>query len=72
VTEIQLAITVGTRPEIIKLSPVIRQCEKHNIAYTLIHTGQHYSDELDSVFFENLDLPEPGYHLGVGSDSHGA
>jgi UDP-N-acetylglucosamine 2-epimerase (non-hydrolysing) len=63
---------LGTRPEIIKLSPVIRRCEERDVPYTLIHTGQHYSDELDSVFFEKLDLPKPDHHLGVGSDSHGA
>ena len=71
-TETQLAIVVGTRPEIIKLSPLIRGCEERNVAFTLIHTGQHYSNKLDSVFFKNLDLPEPDSHLGVGSDSHGA
>lgn len=66
-----LAIILGTRPEMIKLSPVIRRCEQREISYTLVHTGQHYSDELDTVFFERLDLPEPDYHLGVGSGSHG-
>lgn len=66
-----LAIILGTRPEMIKLSPVIRRCEQRKISYTLVHTGQHYSDELDTVFFERLDLPEPDYHLGVGSGSHG-
>ncbi|MDL0138589.1 UDP-N-acetylglucosamine 2-epimerase (non-hydrolyzing) [Halobacterium salinarum] len=66
-----LAIILGTRPEMIKLSPVIRVCEQRDISYTLVHTGQHYSDELDSVFFERLDLPEPEYHLDIGSGSHG-
>ncbi|QLG27403.1 UDP-N-acetylglucosamine 2-epimerase (non-hydrolyzing) [Halorarum halophilum] len=67
-----LAIVLGTRPEIIKLSPVIHECEQRDISYTVIHTGQHYSDNLDSVFFEQLELPTPEYNLGVGSDSHGA
>lgn len=71
-TDIHIAIVLGTRPEIIKLSPVIRECERRDLPYTLIHTGQHYSDELDSVFFDQLELPEPDYHLDVGSDSHGA
>lgn len=70
-TEPRLAIILGTRPEIIKLSPIVRLCERRGVPYTLIHTGQHYSDELDTIFFERLGLPEPDYHLGVGSGSHG-
>lgn len=66
-----LGIVLGTRPEIIKLAPVIRACESREIPFTLIHTGQHYSDELDSVFFERLELPEPDIQLDIGSGSHG-
>lgn len=69
--ESQLAFVLGTRPEIIKLAPLIRECQKRDQSFTLIHTGQHYSDSLDSVFFEQLELPAPDYHLGVGSASHG-
>lgn len=64
-------IVLGTRPEIIKLSPIIRECERRKIDYTLLHTGQHYSDNLDSVFFEQLELPVPDYNLEVGSKSQG-
>jgi UDP-N-acetylglucosamine 2-epimerase (non-hydrolysing) len=67
----QIAIILGTRPEIIKLSPVIRECQRRNLSYDLIHTGQHYSDELDSVFFEQMELPVPDYHWGIGSGTHG-
>lgn len=66
-----LNFILGTRPEIIKLSPVIRACQGRSVPFTIIHTGQHYSDDLDSVFFEQLDLPTPDYNLGVGSGSHG-
>ncbi len=65
-----VTIILGTRPEIIKLAPVIRACEQRGVDYSVIHTGQHYSDSLDSVFFEQLELPEPDHHLGVGSDTH--
>jgi UDP-N-acetylglucosamine 2-epimerase (non-hydrolysing) len=71
-TDTHVAIVLGTRPEIIKLSPVVRECERRSLSFTLIHTGQHYSDELDSVFFDQLELPTPDYHLDVGSGSHGA
>lgn len=67
----QVAIVLGTRPEIIKLSPVIRECDRRDVEYTLIHTGQHYSDSLDSVFFEQLELPTPEYNLAIGSQPHG-
>ncbi|MFC6721131.1 non-hydrolyzing UDP-N-acetylglucosamine 2-epimerase [Halobacteriaceae archaeon SHR40] len=66
-----IAVILGTRPEIIKLAPVIRACEENKIPCTLIHTGQHYSDSLDSVFFDQLGLPDPDYNLEVGSASHG-
>jgi UDP-N-acetylglucosamine 2-epimerase (non-hydrolysing) len=66
-----VAVMLGTRPEIIKLAPVISACTKHDVRCTIIHTGQHYSDHLDSVFFEQLGLPEPDYNLRIGSASHG-
>ncbi|WP_227134355.1 non-hydrolyzing UDP-N-acetylglucosamine 2-epimerase [Halorubellus salinus] len=66
-----LNFVLGTRPEIIKLSPVIRECQRRDVPFSLIHTGQHYSDELDSVFFEQLELPTPEYNLCVGSSTHG-
>jgi len=66
-----LAIVVGTRPEIIKLAPVIRACLARNVPFVVLHTGQHYSFELDGVFFEQLELPRPKHNLNVGSGSHG-
>lgn len=65
-----VTIVLGTRPEIIKLAPVIRACEQRDLAYSVIHTGQHYSDSLDTVFFDQLELPDPDHHLGVGSGTH--
>lgn len=67
----KIAIILGTRPEIIKMSPIIRECEKQNIDYCIIHTGQHYSYEMDEVFFDELELPPAKYNLDVGSGSHG-
>ncbi len=65
-----VAIILGTRPEIIKMSPVIRELEKRDVNFFIIHTGQHYSYNLDGVFFEQLRLPAPKYNLRVGSGSH--
>lgn len=61
---------VGTRPELIKLSPVIPLLSEA-FEHRLIHSGQHYSYALDAVFFEELHLPAPDYRLEVGSASHG-
>lgn len=65
-----ISIVLGTRPEIIKMSPVIRACQKKSIDYSILHTGQHYSYEMDKVFFEELSLPVPHYNLDVGSGTH--
>lgn len=61
---------LGTRPEIIKLSPLIPLLEER-FDHILVHSGQHYSYEIDAIFFEELSLPAPRYTLGVGSAQHG-
>jgi UDP-N-acetylglucosamine 2-epimerase (non-hydrolysing) len=66
-----ITFVLGTRPEIIKLAPVIHTCRENDVPYTILHTGQHYSETLDSVFFDQLELPEPDVNLAVGSGSHG-
>lgn len=59
----------GTRPEIIKLSPVIPLLDEA-FTHVLIHTGQHYSYNMDKLFFEEMKLRDPDYQLNVGSGSH--
>ena len=66
----KVAIVLGTRPEIIKMSPIIRELEEKNMEFFILHTGQHYSYNLDQVFFEQLKLPQPKYNLRVGSGTH--
>ena len=53
------------------MSLVIRECERFGLNYFILHTGQHYSYNMDKVFFEQLDLPEVKYNLDVGSGRHG-
>ena len=67
----KIAIVLGTRPEIIKLAPVIRLLETKQIPYVVIHSNQHYSPNMDAVFFKELHLPKPAYNLGIGSANHG-
>ena len=66
----KLSIVLGTRPEIIKMSPLIRECQREGLNYFILHTGQHYSYNMDKVFFIQLELPEAKYNLDVGSGSH--
>jgi len=60
---------VGTRPELVKLSPVIPLLME-SFDHRLVHSGQHYSFEMDAIFFEELGLPAPDYRLNVGTGSH--
>jgi len=69
---------LGARPQFVKASVVsaaFREWNLHNphgrIEEEIVHTGQHYDDNMSRVFFEELDIPRPNYHLNVGSDSHG-
>jgi len=66
----KIAVVLGTRPEIIKMSPVIRALEARHLDHFVLHTGQHYSYNMDRVFFESLRLRSPEHNLGVGSGSH--
>ena len=67
----KIGIVLGTRPEIIKMAPLIRESKNRKCNYFVIHTGQHYSFELDKVFFEDLSLPQATYNIDVGSQPHG-
>lgn len=68
---------VGARPQFIKAAPLIRALEECPIdgvsplRHVLIHTGQHYDYQMSQVFFDQLRIPPPDYHLAVGSGSHG-
>jgi UDP-N-acetylglucosamine 2-epimerase (non-hydrolysing) len=63
----KICIVLGTRPEIIKMSPLIRYCKENNVDHFIIHTGQHYSYNMDKIFFEELELDAPKYNLNSGS-----
>ncbi len=62
---------VGARPQFVKLAPIAKAAAKAGIDHVIVHTGQHYDPLLSDVFFDELDIPAPEVHLGVGSGSHG-
>lgn len=66
----KIASVVGARPNFVKLSPVSRELRKR-FDEIIIHTGQHYDYEMDKIFFDDMGIPVPKYHLGVGSGNHG-
>lgn len=66
----KILAVVGTRPNFIKMSPVIKEIEKRGIDYILVHTGQHYDKEMSSVFLDELQLKNT-FDLEVGSGTHG-
>lgn len=68
--KLKLMTIVGTRPEIIKLSEVIKKCDKY-FNHILVHTGQNYDYTLNEVFFNELGLQEPSHYLGVVGDNLG-
>ena len=63
----KIAIVLGTRPEIIKMAPVIDEITKNDYECILIHTGQHYDIEMSKQFFEDLNIKVPDYNIGIGS-----
>lgn len=69
-SKLKLMTIVGTRPEIIKMSAIIKKCDKY-FENILVHTGQNYDYGLNKVFFDELDLREPDYYLGVVGDNLG-
>lgn len=65
-------LVAGARPNFMKIAPLWRELEKFpsRVSSYIIHTGQHYDYEMSRIFFKNLGLPRPHFHLGVGSASH--
>ncbi len=67
----KLLSVVGTRPNFVKMAPVIREILNRDIHHVLVHTGQHYDREMNEIFLEELKMPNVDYFLDVGSGSHG-
>ena len=65
-----IILVVGARPNFMKIAPIQAELTARNIPTILLHTGQHYDENMSKVFFDDLGMKEPDIHLGVGSGSH--
>ena len=69
----KIVTIVGARPQFIKAATVSRAVAGRNgLREVIVHTGQHYDANMSDIFFEEMAIPKPHYHLGIGSGSHGA
>src|ERR1041385_6739120 len=71
---IKVVTIIGARPQIIKAAAISRAIRSHfadKIKEVIVHTGQHYDDNMSKVFFDELGVPKDDYNLGVGSGTHG-
>lgn len=69
----KIVTVIGARPQFIKAAVVSRWLrETPGFKEVLVHTGQHYDENMSDIFFQELEIPMPGYHLGIGSGGHGA
>lgn len=67
-----LLFVVGARPNFIKIAPICMELKRRgNIPFQIVHTGQHYDQKMSDVFFEELSIPAPDFHLNIGSGPHG-
>jgi len=72
--ERKVAVIIGTRPGIVMFAPIIHELRRQKVPNFVIHTGQHYSPNMDAQFFDDLNLPDPHYKIeGVAAKkTHGA
>jgi UDP-GlcNAc3NAcA epimerase len=68
----RVVTVLGARPQFIKAAPVSAALARAEVSERLVHTGQHYDPNMSKIFFEELGIPVPWRHLGIGSGGHGA
>jgi UDP-GlcNAc3NAcA epimerase len=70
---VNIVTVIGARPQFIKAAAVSRVLRsRQSVREVLVHTGQHYDENMSAVFFDELEIPTPDHHLGIGSNLHGA
>lgn len=68
----KIVTIVGARPQFVKASALSRALQEEDIPEVIVHTGQHFDDNMADIFFRQMEIPEPKYNLGINSLSHGA
>jgi UDP-GlcNAc3NAcA epimerase len=72
---IRVLTVVGARPQFVKAAVISRlirsETYRNRISETLIHTGQHYDENMSEVFFREMEIPDPDVNLNIGSGGHG-
>ena len=70
----KVILVAGARPNFMKIAPILRAAQRHQGSFesVLVHTGQHYDDNMSGTFFKTLGIKKPDHHLHVGSGSHAA
>ena len=68
----KIVTVIGARPQFIKAATISRvlQDDYKDISEVIVHTGQHYDDNMSKIFFDDLEIPKPDYNLGIGGSSH--
>jgi len=68
---LKIISVVGARPNFMKVAPLHKAFQQYTyVKSKIVHTGQHYDEKMSKIFFDQLELPQPDYYLGVGSGSH--
>lgn len=68
----KIVTVIGARPQFIKAAVVSRKLrEREGVQEIIIHTGQHFDANMSDIFFDELDIPKPNFHLGIGGGTHG-
>lgn len=65
-----IVLVAGARPNFMKVAPIMRELTRRNLPHILVHTGQHYDENMSQIFFDDLGIPAPDIHLEIGSASH--
>ena len=65
-----IILVVGARPNFMKIAPIYSELNRRGVPLILLHTGQHYDDNMSKIFFDDLGMPKPDIYLGIGSGSH--
>ena len=66
----EIILVVGARPNFMKIAPIYKEFKSRGLRPILLHTGQHYDDNMSKVFFDDLKIPKPDIYMGIGSGSH--